>query len=258
MQPFNRPIAINKSEIPVFPIVAYNFYSLFGFAFFLLGTVFCIVFSFTIKKATFYSFSYNVETVKGEILRIDRTSFGYGDDSGNEHEPIYEYTFRYIVNNKVYTNKGYGTGLYFKVKDSVFVDYKKNKPAISKAEGLTTSHYGLWILIMLLFPLAGLWFIRKGVKWGNNFIETLKNGVITYGYFQRVNSTSDDYEYHYSFTDFNGSTRHVSEVRSDKEVVPQVKIIYNKDDHDKAFVLNWKSLPLIFGKSKVQSLLNDA
>jgi hypothetical protein len=256
MQIFSRNISIPRPNIPYFKILVFNLSSFIGLCFFIIGTFFAFIFTSTLNKSSFYSFNNNVDTVNGKILKVNKTSFGFSSETGSHNDRIFEYIFSYTVDKSVFINKGYADGAKSNSNDIVNVKYKKDNHGVSKANGLRTSHYGLYILFVLVFPFLGIWLLIKGLKRGNTFIKSLQDGIQTEANFQSFEQKNEYYEHSYSFIDFNGVTRTVVENRNDKTIIQTVKVIYNRQEPDKSVVLNYKSLPLIFGKKTIKALIN--
>ncbi len=152
-----------------------------GFMFFLIGSIFLIVFGSFIAFDDL-KFSKNDPITKGKILNSR-----YTNSSINEQTVIeYEYEF-YTPDGKRHLGKSYTVN---QLQDSVDIVYLKDEPTISKIYNTTKGGFPFWIIFFLLiFPATGIiiafFGLRKTIKW----LDILKIGKIAFGIYHRREAT---------------------------------------------------------------------
>jgi len=247
-------ISTNK-EIPEFSIRYLNITSLAGIIIFSLTIVVYYYFAIlTITRNSLIVFDRDLQYTKGSVVSITESSFAEGGEMS--HYPIFKIAFRYQVGDATYTNIGYTTSKDIRQGDELNVSYKESNPKISKAATLKASPFGLFVLLGIVLPVAGLLLFLQGLRWGNNFVLMLKNGAIAYGQLLSVVRNGEDYKHYYLYEDGDGRKRRVAFKTSDKKVDERVRILYDQHDPDKAEVLNWNNLPILFGRNTIRRMLN--
>jgi len=152
-----------------------------GFMFFLIGSIFLVVFSLLIDFEDL-KFSKNDPITKGKILNSK-----YTNSSINEQRVIeYEFEF-YTPDGKRHLGKSYTVN---QLQDSVDIVYLKDDPSTSKIYNTTKGSFPFWIIFFLLiFPAVGILIaffgLRKTIKW----LDILKIGKIAFGIYNRREAT---------------------------------------------------------------------
>ena len=137
--------------------------------------------------------------------------------TGSKNNQTYEFEYHYTVDGKAYDAKSFGEKGNFNSGDSVTIQLAKKDAAISRMKG--TLNYKMpffWMALILLFPLAGFFAIKKGISTGAQNILLVTNGVATMGKLVRQEtrrsssnsgkSTNVKYLLYFQFTTKDGKT----------------------------------------------------
>lgn len=243
-------------NIPEFSIRYLNTTSLVGIIVFSLTGVAYYFGISSITRSSLIVFDRDLQYTKGSVISISETSFGEGGEM--THYPIFEIGFSYHVRNVTHTNLGYTTSKDIRLGDELNIAYKETNPKISKAATLKASPFGLYVIIGIVLPVAGLILFFKGLRWGNRFVLLLKNGAVVDGQLLTVTESGEDFRHYYVYEDGDGKKRRVALESSDKKANERVGILYDQSDPEKAEVLNWNSLPFFFGRNVIKRTLNGS
>jgi hypothetical protein len=242
-----------NEEIPEFSIRYLNTTSLAGIVIFSLTSIAYYFGLSTITRSSFIVFDPDVKYTEGIV--VSRSEIGLSEGGESSRHAIFEITFSYQVGNMTYTNRGYTTSSSIGPGHRLHVSYKETNPKISKAATLRASPFGVYIIIGIILPMAGVLIFLKGLRRGNNFITILKNLQITEGHLLKVVQNGDNYLHYYWYKDVNGTEHRLRSQSSVKEAEEKVRVLYNVQDPAKAEVLLIDTLPFIFGKNKLKRLL---
>lgn len=162
-----------------------NIFCSMGLIFFLFGLPFAFVF---ISFSSLFEPGINNEDpyAKGRIVNYSSTNASINDVT------VYEYTYRfYTSKGEVVTDVGYTTGKLFSNDESIRVQYKKDNPEISRAEGMRASEFGGPVaLFVLIFPGIGMVFMIIGTRKTINSIRVLKVGQLAEGRYLSQEATN--------------------------------------------------------------------
>ena len=216
----------------------------------------CIVFWSTLIFCTLlipdsgieYLFSFDGSWINTEGII---TGWDYTGASVNDY-PVYQYWFEYSVDNISYSGTSYSTDLLVleEVDTPCNVQYKSENFARAIIMDTNESIYGLIVLIVLLFPMAGALLIERGFKANSNFVKLLIKGIFTRGKMASYESTNvyinEENVYKYVFTfDVNGKSykantkTHLHSSVEDEEFEliiynpenPEDNLVYDGHDH---------------------------
>jgi hypothetical protein len=242
-------------EIPEFALRYLNITALVGIVVFLLTSV---GYYFVVSSTTRSSFTLidrDLRSVTGTVLSESDTPFGKEGEAPGD--PVVRVMFTYRVGNVSYTNAGYSASGNVKPGDELEVHYKESNPEISKATALRASPFGVYGLLAIIFPMAGLLLFLRGVRWGNKFVSILKNGSITEGKLLSVVGSSERYRHYYSFEDENGIKRRVAHDTEERVANEKISILYDRHNPEKAEVVHWRNLPVLFRRRKIRRVLES-
>ena len=137
--------------------------------------------------------------------------------TGSKNNLTYEFGYHYTVDGKAYIGKSFGEKGNFNPGDAVTIQLAKEDAAISRIKG--TVNYKMpffWMALILLFPLAGIFAVRKGISTGAQNILLVTNGVATIGKLVRQETrrssssngkgTNVKYLLYFQFTTKDGKT----------------------------------------------------
>jgi hypothetical protein len=171
----------HKRTIPfgiMFKIWMGNPLSIIGFFFFIMGLPFALIF---IPFSTLFSPSFSDEdpVTPGIIVEVIPTNSYINDVR------VFEYKYKYkLKSGPVYYGTGYSTGESKNMEEEVFIQYKEDKPELSKALDLRESAFGGGIgLLTLIFPGIGLVMLFFSTRKAIRHINILRIGNLAEGKF---------------------------------------------------------------------------
>ena len=147
----------------------------FGWAWLCLTMIFVWFFAAGSDPTEPFRFSGALEEAQGNILESSATSL-----SVNEQR-VFAITYRFEEGGQAYEGVSYGTSPP-KPGAGVKVEFVAGDPADSRIQGLRRSKVPGWVmLLLLLFPSAGLLLIIPGVLRGLRGVRLLKGGRLVTG-----------------------------------------------------------------------------
>ncbi|WLE96335.1 MAG: hypothetical protein QTN59_16840 [Candidatus Electrothrix communis] len=233
-----------KREVPVtvwVNIFFGGFANQFGWIFFGFGMIFFWIFALN-ADVSFLVFSGENTLVQGMVTDSRETSASVNETSVYENH----YTF---IDDREKRVKGfsYATGRWLEEGEPVMVEYPVGKPYYSRIQGMRRKMFGPAVLLVLIFPLAGLAFLLFGLRKAVRANKLLQEGILTTGTLlekKRTNTTINDqtvYEFIFGFKDRSGRKFKVSEkthrtylLQDDREE----SLLYLKDNPDDAMMLD--------------------
>ena len=144
-----------------------------GWLFFGFGMVFVWVFGGSAALHNLVFFSGELNMIEGTITEIVETSMEINE------ETVYEYRYRYIINDKRY--EGASSGFYgeYQVGDQAVITYSVADQARSRLAGLSIWSPVMWL--PAIFPLIGLGFMAVGIRKAIKGARLLRHGVPAIG-----------------------------------------------------------------------------
>ncbi|WP_423800808.1 hypothetical protein [Neobacillus sp. SAB-20_R2A] len=98
----------------------------------------------------------HTEVIKGTVTGVSATN------TKKSRDRIYAYRFQFKTNGKSYHGISYG--VYNNDEKNVKIMYVQNEPEISKIAGMHTTETGPEGLLVLIFPICGLFVMLDGVR----------------------------------------------------------------------------------------------
>jgi hypothetical protein len=158
-----------------------------GFAF---GMVFALIFAPATDPVGTWRLRQRRQEAPGWLEAVVATSFHEGGDEGEEGTPIYrhDYSFR-LPDGTALRGSSYTVGQQFQLpapapggpppRLQVTVEYDPDHPVTNRIRGTRTSPYTPWVLLVLLFPAAGLLVALGGLLAGRRRLRLLRDGECT-------------------------------------------------------------------------------
>lgn len=115
------------------------------------------------------------EVVEGEVIAAEATNNSVND------RLVWEYGHRFSLEGIEYTGRSFGYQDDFTVGQKVPVQVNTREPWISKIQGTRTGAFPKFIIVVLIFPLAGVGMIIPGLRRQAKSIDLLRNGAFTRG-----------------------------------------------------------------------------
>ncbi len=224
-------------------IVFGNVYALLGIIFFLMGSVFALIFGVNSDLDFSHSFEKDPANTKAMIVAVS------GTGSEVNERPVLKYTFKFIANNKEYISDSYSNepqSLF--EKDSVLIEYNSTDPSVSRIKNMIKAPFPAWVFfITLIFPSIGVWLLIYTLYRGKKNISLVRNGYLTTGKVidkiptnTRINNRVV-YEMVFEYTSTDGILRkastktHIPERVQDEE---KEKLLFNLDKPDEAILVD--------------------
>lgn len=157
-----------------------GFFSQFGWLFFGLTLVFVWVAGVHIDFGSVYHFRDTTEMTQGVVTGIESTGLSGPSSSrnrGSRGTSIYRYFYTYRTPDNIeYTGVSYITGRTAKENEQVQVEYRGDKPAISRIEGMRRDIFEWYLGFFFILPLIGVIFIVVGLTQGARAVRLLTYG----------------------------------------------------------------------------------
>lgn len=221
-------------------VVFGNTYSVMGTIFIAFSWIFCVVF-LSRMDLTSFSFSDDSPMTTGVVTQVEMTG------SSENKRKIYAYHYTYTIGNQSFSGVSYESGGYAEAGDSVQVQYLTDKPEVSRIEGMRSSEFDMWVLLVLIFPIVGGVMTWVGLKDGFKGLRLLKHGELTTG--KLINSELTNtrinnrpvYKMTFEFTTTEGKRQEAVAKTHEVELLQdeaQERILYLPDRSDIAMVLD--------------------
>ncbi len=157
-----------------------GFFSQFGWLFFGLTLVFLWVAGVHIDFSSVYHFRGDTEITQGVVTRIETTGMTGPSSSrsrGSRGTPIYRYYYTYSTPDNIeYQGVSYITGRMAKENEQVPVEYREDRPSISRIEGMRRDIFEWYLGFFFILPLVGVIFIVVGLTQGARAVRLLTYG----------------------------------------------------------------------------------
>ncbi len=250
-----------KVQVPEALISPLSFrlkYAGFYFSFLWLFITIFFLWNF-ISNLTQQDFVSFYETDKSTVGVVTAIDFTYDSES---EDTTFIYNFVYTDKAKKYTNKGYYGYKVYDLNDSIKIFYKVENPAIAKAEYLNASKNetpSLTICFGIMFLLFGIGFLYHAEQKNNLLVSTLKNGVLTLGFYQSHTSDSDsnDFTYKYEYMDRNKKCYYIFENAPKDEIIFHIDVLYSDMYPNKAFIIHKNFLRSRFNRDTIIQLVHE-
>jgi len=152
-----------------------------GWFFLGFGMIFFWVFVCNADLTSWTRFRGPLATVEGIVTDSRDTGASEGGSKGSRGTPIYENEFKFVVNAREYQGVSYATGRQMRARQKVTVEYVPGKPEFARIRGMRASEFGPEVLLVTIFPLAGLGMVVASLKKGLKACDLLAHGVQTTG-----------------------------------------------------------------------------
>lgn len=171
-------ISLSKTprEVPIglkIKLLIANIPFWFGMAFFVIGSVFLVVFSFNIdfKSVLFFP----NQNTQGVIVGKESTNCSVNK------KKVQKYTYRFEVGHRKLIGYSY-TSKDIDPYNSVEVEYESSNPQNSRIVGMRLAPFSFWMLLfILIFPTVGILFIVSTIRSGLEEIHLLTHGILAKG-----------------------------------------------------------------------------
>ena len=203
---------------------------------------------FMLPKIDLSYINFQLETVetRGKISKIVEILSPHSMDRNNY---IYQYFYSFKddegakVESYSYANKKRKK---FRVGKNPIIEYPKDKIELSRVKGMRRKSQPTVAIIILAFPLLGLFFIVFGFKQSLNKLKLLKSGILTKAYFSSKQSTNSEinqqkvYKFIFEFKDQSNRNHTASEEShlfnfSENE---EKEVLYLQENPSNALLLN--------------------
>jgi len=180
--------------------------TIIGLSFFLLGSLFLVVFGMMIDFNDWRFSDSDPITTQTKVIEVRSTN------ASENKVRVYEYIYSYKTpEGKEFTGTSYNTGTARFENDVVRVQYLKDNPQISRIEGMRKGEFSPFIIIFLLiFPVIGAILGFIGFSKNIKYIKLVKYGKLAYGTFSHLEATGGSvnkqtiFRMFFKFTDENG------------------------------------------------------
>jgi hypothetical protein len=148
--------------------------NIFGWAMLGFGMIFVWAFVMNSELVSLFRFAGELGVAEGTIERVETTS-------ASENEvPILRVVYGYTVGDRrlqgtSYTVDGATPGA------PIEVEYRHDDPSTSRARGMRSETFPIWVVFVLIFPIVGLAFVVAGVRSGLRAIQLLEHGQLAHG-----------------------------------------------------------------------------
>ncbi|MFK7936022.1 MAG: DUF3592 domain-containing protein [Saprospiraceae bacterium] len=190
----------------------------FGWIFFLFGSIFLWVFGFNSGISNIFDPPIEEwKTAEAVIMSAKSTN-----NSVNERK-VWEYQFQVFTGAESFSGKSYSATRRFKEGQEVQVSYLPEATEKAFIVGSERSIFPWWVaFIVALFPLIGAIFIIVNIAKNAHFLRLLINGQFTRGVMKAKKATGGSMtindrhypEYKYEFEFFVGSQSHLAKCRT--------------------------------------------
>jgi hypothetical protein len=166
--------------VPASLVIA-NVFNLFGqIAWAVLGFGMIVFWVFAVNAdLSFIRLRGPLANVEGEVVRVERTSFGEG--SKGSSRPIYANHYMYFVAGRPLTAVSYSVGRSAQPGERVTVEYVESAPARSRIRGMRGAPFGASVLPSGIFALAGLVMVIVASAIGWRRTRLLQAGHLAMG-----------------------------------------------------------------------------
>ncbi|MEK7257373.1 MAG: hypothetical protein AAB316_21640 [Bacteroidota bacterium] len=111
----------------------------------------------------------------GWVIAADSTG------SFEDEKPIWRYSHSFVLEGETYLGESYSAGKKFDARQVVFIRYQPENPAVNYIIGCRRSIFRWQVNLLLLMPLAGLFFLILPIRQNLKFLRLLKIGDFTRG-----------------------------------------------------------------------------
>ncbi len=145
------------------------------------GLVFFWAFVCRADLTSWYRFRRALAVAEGQVTRSGYTGATEGGSKHRRGTPIYKNEFRFVVDDKEYTNASYAVGARLPVGRKLTVQYLTNDPTIARIQGMRTNVFGPGVLFVMIVPLVGLGLIVFALSRRSKACRLLIHGIPTTG-----------------------------------------------------------------------------
>lgn len=150
-----------------------GFMNQFGWAFFGFSLIFVWIFALDVLVSDL-QFRGTLAPGQAVIERVQATS------AKENRSRVYAHFFQFSHEGKSYQARSYATGLELPVGTQVPIEFKPEEPNLARITqaGFRAAPFGHLVLLVLLFPLAGLLLIGQGILRGRTISQLLAQGQL--------------------------------------------------------------------------------
>jgi hypothetical protein len=161
-----------------------------GWSLLFLGLLISGALSFNIDLATPAALGENSQTTNGVLSGVLETNYSVGGDEDTEGTPVFAYVFEFEFQDQTFVDTSYATGWVASEGETVVVEFAPDDPQYARIVGMRANPFGRWVLLSLLFPLAGLPLVGWGMRRGLMANRLLRHGRVTGGQLVDKKATS--------------------------------------------------------------------
>ncbi len=182
----------------------------------------------------------------GHIRHLERTHYSVGGGEHSDGTPVYAYTCVFEHDGQPYEVVSYTTGRGPGVDASVEVEFPAGRPALARVVGMRHAPFSIFVVLVWIVPLVGVWLIVHRARKGGRGIRILENGRPAQGQLvdkKRTNVRVNKqyvYKFTYAYQADDGST-HQCAARThkvDKLEGEYATLLYDPRDPSQAVVFN--------------------
>ncbi len=181
--------------------------------------IFTIVFAGTADTASIFKFRGKLEQVEGIVVSSERSGYSeggsrrkHGTGRSRRGTPIYRHDYTFQINGTAYQGVSYSKGGALESGQKIQVEFPQDQPTTSRIKGMRTAPFGTWVLLLSIFPLAGLALAVTGLFLGRKNCSLLARGELARGRLTAKEQTNSHvnrqnvYKLTFQYTDRKGHT----------------------------------------------------
>lgn len=155
--------------------------SFFGWFFLGFGMIFFWIFALNCDLPSWWRFRGNLETARGKLTAVEKTSFSEGGSEHSDGTPVYAYTYRFAYGGQDYEGTSYRLGTHAEMGSDVTVEFPSHNPKCSRIQGYRAKPFAPWAGFVVIFPAVGLAIVLGRTRLGLKRRYLLKYGELTTG-----------------------------------------------------------------------------
>ncbi len=163
-------------------------YAIFGWIIFGFGMIFFWVFTYNSTAMLWFSMPKQWETHEGIVKRVIETN------ASQNEEYIYEIRYVYEKSAVEYGGRSFVISEEYDIGDKVEIEYNAQRIEQSRMIGGRSKMFSSWTILIIIFPLSGLFLIWRSLQINMKSLNLIKNGVFTTGKMKSRTPTNSSIE----------------------------------------------------------------
>jgi len=188
-----------------------------GWFFFGFGMIFVWVFTRNADITYLWDFSGQLQTVDGFVINSEETNFSEGGTEHSKGTSVCRIRYRFVDKDGIeHRAECYKKGWNPQTSTHVIIEYREDRPEISRIQGTRRRPVGLIGLFLVIFPIIGAVLAATGLRRGRKAHSLLRFGHLTTGRLVEKSGTTTQingqivYKLTFEFTDDLGESHRVA------------------------------------------------